>query len=80
MDISKTILLLLLLLLLLSLLLLLYITTKKCLTSNKHMYPQNCITLSEIITNYLYRALQGLSGSFKEQYPILSLKSLRLFK
>lgn len=33
------------------------------------MYPQNCITLSEIITNYLYRALQGLSGSFKEQYP-----------
>lgn len=74
MDISKTI------LLLLSLLLLLYITRKKCPTSNKHMYPQNCITLSEIITTYLYIALQGLSGCFKEQYPILTLKSLRLVK
>lgn len=44
------------------------------------MYPQNCITLSEIITTYLYIALQGLSGCFKEQYPILTLKSLRLVK
>lgn len=42
------------------------------------MYPQTFITLNEIITVYLYVALQGLSGGFKEQYPTLSLKSLRL--
>lgn len=72
MDILETI------LLLLSLLL--DIQSKKCPTSNKRIYPQTFITLNEIITIYSHIALQGLSGGFKEQYLILSLKSLRLVK